>query len=143
MQAAPSSRWSLRPPAARARSAEVLMSTLEGGCLCGAIRYRVTGRPTNTMICHCQTCRRAAGAPVVAWLTFGAAGFQFSKGQPVQFSSTPPVRRTFFGSCRAPPPHSHLGPPADPHATDRSPDRPPAVSPAHHLLVSHDLAWVR
>jgi hypothetical protein len=27
------------------------MSEIDGGCLCGAIRYRVTGKPTNTMVC--------------------------------------------------------------------------------------------
>jgi len=65
------------------------MPILEGGCLCGAIRYRVGGKPTNTMICHCRSCRRAAGSPVVAWLTFATTDFQFSKGQPVEFSSSP------------------------------------------------------
>ena len=47
------------------------MPEIEGGCLCGATRYRATGRPTSTMICHCQTCRRAAGSPDVAWVRFG------------------------------------------------------------------------
>ena len=47
----------------------------EGGCACGAIRYRVSGPPSNTMICHCQTCRRVAASPVVAWLTFPIAQF--------------------------------------------------------------------
>jgi len=25
----------------------------EGGCLCGAIRYRVEGAPFNTNVCYC------------------------------------------------------------------------------------------
>ena len=119
------------------------MPTLEGGCLCGAIRYRVSGRPTNTMICHCQTCRRAAGAPVVAWLTFGAANFQFSKGQPVQFSSTPPVRRTFCGSCGTPLTYAHLDSPTSIDVTTCSLDDPQSFAPTHHSWLSHDLAWVR
>ena len=45
----------------------------EGGCLCGAIRYHVRGQPTHSMICHCRTCRKAAGSPVVAWLTLPLA----------------------------------------------------------------------
>ena len=50
-------------------------AVVEGGCICGAIRYRVTGHPTNSMICHCQTCRRVSASPVVAWVTFPAAQF--------------------------------------------------------------------
>ena len=37
--------------------------TIEGGCLCGAIRYRVTAEPQGRTLCHCESCRRAAGAP--------------------------------------------------------------------------------
>ena len=40
----------------------------EGGCLCRAVRYRVNGVPIVTSLCHCRTCRLAAGAPSVAWV---------------------------------------------------------------------------
>lgn len=35
-------------------------SVAEGGCMCSAIRYRISGQPTNSMVCHCRSCRRAA-----------------------------------------------------------------------------------
>lgn len=44
----------------------------EGGCLCGAVRYRITGEPKSVGYCHCRMCQRAAGAPVVAWATVPA-----------------------------------------------------------------------
>jgi hypothetical protein len=34
----------------------------EGGCLCGAVRYRVTGAPMRTIICHCMFCQRRTGS---------------------------------------------------------------------------------
>ena len=36
----------------------------EGGCLCGAIRYRVKGnsRPLRTYVCHCTDCQRRTGS---------------------------------------------------------------------------------
>jgi hypothetical protein len=34
-----------------------------GGCLCGAVRYRVTGPLRNVIVCHCSVCRRTHGAP--------------------------------------------------------------------------------
>jgi hypothetical protein len=79
----------------------------EGGCICGAIRYRVAGEPTNTMICHCQSCRRVAAAPVVAWVTFPKARFELLRGHPAEFRSSPPVRRTFCAACGTPLTYEH------------------------------------
>ncbi|HKJ08278.1 MAG TPA: GFA family protein [Gammaproteobacteria bacterium] len=35
--------------------------TVKGGCLCGAVRYEVTGEPARFYHCHCQRCRKATG----------------------------------------------------------------------------------
>ena len=64
------------------------METL-GGCFCGAIRYRAEGAPSNSMICHCKTCRRVAGAPAVAWLTFPVGNFRFIRGEDWNSSGSP------------------------------------------------------
>lgn len=34
---------------------------LHGGCLCGAVRYTVSGQPQSFYHCHCQRCRKASG----------------------------------------------------------------------------------
>ena len=36
--------------------------TLEGGCTCGAVRYRMTGGPMFVHCCHCRWCQRETGA---------------------------------------------------------------------------------
>jgi hypothetical protein len=41
----------------------------EGGCLCGAVRYRVTGEPNVTGVCHCTFCKRRTGS------AFGVAAY--------------------------------------------------------------------
>ena len=41
-----------------------------GGCHCGTIRYEADGEALHHAICHCEDCRRAAGAPMVAWIAF-------------------------------------------------------------------------
>jgi hypothetical protein len=38
------------------------MTGFSGGCLCGRIRYKVTGDPVRMAICHCDDCRKATGA---------------------------------------------------------------------------------
>ena len=32
-----------------------------GGCLCGAIRYRLLTEPRGVLLCHCKQCRRSHG----------------------------------------------------------------------------------
>lgn len=38
------------------------MSTTTGQCLCGTVRYRVTGPLGEVRYCHCRMCRRATGS---------------------------------------------------------------------------------
>ena len=114
-----------------------------GGCLCGAVRYRVSGAPSNSMICHCQTCRRAAGAPLVAWVTFFTRDFVLTKGQPGSFRSSESVRRTFCPACGTPLTYEHADSPKSVDITTCSLDDPQAFPPTHHSWLSHDLAWVK
>jgi hypothetical protein len=36
--------------------------THDGGCACGAVRYRMTGAPLFVHCCHCRWCQRESGA---------------------------------------------------------------------------------
>ena len=38
------------------------MERVAGGCLCGAVRFVVEGRPFRVGICHCLDCRKHHGA---------------------------------------------------------------------------------
>jgi hypothetical protein len=39
--------------------------TLEGGCACGAVRYRLTSPPMFVHCCHCRDCQRQTGSAFV------------------------------------------------------------------------------
>jgi hypothetical protein len=41
------------------------MTKLEGGCSCGAVRYRLKDRPMFTNCCHCLDCQRQTGSAFV------------------------------------------------------------------------------
>jgi len=38
------------------------MSKIEGGCLCGAVRYRSAAEPVMVGVCHCRNCQKQAGS---------------------------------------------------------------------------------
>jgi hypothetical protein len=42
----------------------------EGGCLCGALRYRATGQPLRATVCHCTFCQRITGSAFGVWATY-------------------------------------------------------------------------
>lgn len=47
-------------------------STHQGGCVCGATRYRLTGEPALTQACHCTYCQRRTGAAFAVLAAFKA-----------------------------------------------------------------------
>jgi hypothetical protein len=74
-------------------------SEQEGGCLCRAVRYRVTGPPRATSLCHCQSCRRATGGPSLAWAIFDEDKVEIVRGALAVFASSPGVERGFCAAC--------------------------------------------
>src|SRR6202166_729514 len=115
----------------------------EGGCLCGAIRYRVIGEPLSSGVCHCPTCRKIAGAPMLPYVTFLAADFQLVKGEPVEFQSSPPVTRSLCGRCGTPLTYRHSKYADRIDVMTCSLDDPEAFPPTLHLWVKYKLSWVK
>ncbi len=80
------------------------MSTEEthsGGCLCGAVRYRVTGPIAPAVHCHCVMCRRASGGIVVTWITVPTDRFAFTEGEAAVYRSSKGAERRFCPNCGA------------------------------------------
>jgi hypothetical protein len=118
------------------------MSIQEGGCLCGAVRYRVTGLPLYSAICHCRSCRRAAAAPAVAWQTFEWQQFELLAGTPRTYRSSPGVRRTFCENCGTPLTYSSEQRSQQVDITSASLDDPEITPPRSEVWLEDKLAWV-
>ena len=119
------------------------MTKVTGGCYCGAVRYEADGACSNTMVCHCQSCRRVAAAPVVAWVTFPASTFRFTAGQPKTFKSSAKVVRAFCPDCGTPLTYQHDTYVDAIDVATCSLDEPERFPPTHHSWLAHDLHWVK
>lgn len=71
----------------------------EGGCLCGAVRYRVCGPVEESGYCHCRACQRQSGSPVMAWFALARDGFAYVKGQPKTYRASDHAGREFCSDC--------------------------------------------
>lgn len=76
--------------------------TMTGGCLCGAVRYEAIGQPLDIGYCHCQSCRRHTGAPVVAYVGFNGDQVRFTGQERSIYNSSPGVGRAFCNQCGTP-----------------------------------------
>lgn len=73
--------------------------SIEGGCQCRTVRYRLIGPPVMAAFCHCSLCRRAHAAPVVAWAMYNERPVEFLAGPPAVYESSPGCRRGFCSRC--------------------------------------------
>ena len=55
----------------------------EGGCTCGAIRYRVLSKPLFVHCCHCTWCQRETGSAFAINALIEAEMVEITKGTPV------------------------------------------------------------
>jgi hypothetical protein len=117
------------------------VSGVEGGCFCGAVRYRVEESPVESDYCHCRMCQRAAGAPVVAWGTWPADRFTWTRGKPGTFASSPRGERSFCPTCGT---SLTFVDPTDPGRIDvtlATLDDPAVFPPRRHMWTMSRLPW--
>lgn len=73
-------------------------TTLKGGCLCGAVKYEVTGEPKRFYHCHCSRCRKATGAGHASNLFLQPAALKWLSGEEQIRSFKLPEAKRFTNS---------------------------------------------
>ncbi len=75
------------------------MAEATGGCLCGAVRYRVLAPLRNVVNCHCGQCRRWHGH-VGAYTEVAREALELTEQRGLRwFQSSTHARRAFCGEC--------------------------------------------
>ena len=115
---------------------------LTGGCLCGAVRYEARGEPFSSGVCHCRTCQRSNGAPMVAFFSNELADFSLT-GEPLAFRSSDHGVRRFCGACGT---QLFFDDARFPDTVDIATvtlDDPNAVPPEFHIWTRSQLDWLK
>jgi hypothetical protein len=113
----------------------------EGGCLCGLVRYRVSGPAIAATLCHCRSCRRASGGTNVAWAVFDKANFEWLAGDPVGFSSSPGIEWLHCADCGSLVGYRRSSRPDQVDVTTATLDDPGLYPPAAEIWLDHRIGW--
>jgi hypothetical protein len=121
------------------------MSVREGGCACGALRYRLASEPMFVHCCHCLNCQRQTGSAFVINLLIEADRVELLAGEP-QPVDVPrddgSVQRIYrCPDCQVAV-FSEYGRPEVRFVRAGTLDDPASVAPDVHIFTRSKLPWV-
>jgi hypothetical protein len=70
-----------------------MSETFDGGCSCGAVRYRLTSRPMFTNCCHCLDCQKQTGGAFAINAMIETSRIEMLAGEPVVIEMPSPSGR--------------------------------------------------
>jgi hypothetical protein len=117
----------------------------EGGCSCGAVRYRLASDPLFIHCCHCLNCQRQTGSAFVINLLIEADRVEFLSGdpQPVVVPRDDGSKQRIYRcpACQIAV-YSEYGFPQVLFVRGGTLDQPSAVEPDVHIYTRSKLPWV-
>jgi hypothetical protein len=113
----------------------------EGGCLCGAVRYRVSGEAVAATLCHCRSCRKASGGTNVTWAVFARRAFEWLSGEPADYSSSPGIHWLSCAKCGSLVAYRRASRPDHMDITTGTLDEPGAYPPTVEIWLEQKIEW--
>lgn len=84
-------------------------TVIKGACLCGRVRFSITGALPNIYQCHCSLCRKVTGAAANAATLINVGDFQWhsetEKKHITSFTKPTGYRADFCKNCGSPVPN--------------------------------------
>jgi hypothetical protein len=116
---------------------------LEGGCLCGGVRFRIHGKLGPAGFCHCAQCRRASGSAFAANAPVRAHYFEIASGRDLvnEYESSPGKFRAFCRRCGSPVYSRRDTEPEIRRIRLGTLDGDPGRRPAAHVFVAEKAPW--
>ena len=83
-----------------------MSQTLNGSCLCGAIRFTVNAEIADLRACHCTHCQKTSGGAGSVNAVLPSSAFKITQGTPKRYDARADSGRTlyrfFCGECGSP-----------------------------------------
>ncbi len=121
-------------------------TTLEGGCGCGAVRYRLVAAPMFVNCCHCKDCQRQTGSAFVVNALIETHHIDVRAGTPdaiaMPTGSGRPHDVYRCPTCRTALWSDYGRRPALRFVRVGTLDTPSALPPDAHIFVRSKLRWV-
>lgn len=118
---------------------------MKGSCLCGAVKYTLSGEPLGINCCHCRQCRKASGTAFATNAAYREADFRVREGEDViaGYASTPGKTRHFCSRCGSPLYSASVHAPGVVYVRIGTVDDDARLSPDVHIHVSNKAPWYR
>jgi hypothetical protein len=116
---------------------------VEGGCLCGAVRYVVNAPLGLVENCHCAMCRKAHGAAFSTNALVPSAALTITAGAELvtEYESSPDRRKCFCSKCGSQLFIRRTNRPEHTVVTLASMDGEPPAGPQRHVFVASKANW--
>jgi len=120
-----------------------MTDVVTGSCLCGSVRYEITGPLRDAEYCHCSMCRRAHGSAFSTNAEVPTSQFRWLGGQDVlsEFASSPQRRRVFCGRCGSHLVIRRLDDPATLAVALGTVDADAGIRPSRHVFTDSKAGW--
>lgn len=119
---------------------------VEGGCLCGTVRYALSAPPLAVYNCHCRDCQRQTGSTHAMSMPMRRESFRHLEGEPIaldrQADSGRVVRRLFCPTCHTNVWNEPLSAPDLLIGKPGTLDDPSWAQPIGNIWVASKLPWV-
>ena len=118
---------------------------IRGSCLCGAIRYEITGPLSAPVYCHCSQCRKATGSSFATNASVEAKDFRIVAGEERlrRFESSPGQYRNFCSGCGSPIVKTYADRPDVVRVRLGTLDDDPGISVEGQYFVESKAPWTR
>lgn len=122
-----------------------MIAGMDGGCSCGAVRYRLTSAPLFVHCCHCLNCQRQTGSAFVINLLIESDRVEFLRGapQPVDVPRDDGSTQRIFRcpSCQTAV-YSFYGRPDVGFVRAGTLDDPGQIAPDVHIFTRSKVDWL-
>lgn len=116
---------------------------LRGSCLCGGVRYEISGPLSYPLNCHCSMCRKAHGAAFRSRARIKADDFRWTQGAELvtYYESSPGNHRGFCRVCGSPLLSRFDNNPRSYGLPLGALDDDPGIKPGFHVFVASKAPW--